>query len=103
MGFLGQEGFFKSGDLNYNRYNLRANLTTKLSKNLTLDVNLSGIFYQKNQLREDTYWVFRSTWYQAPTEPIFANNNPAYLANVPRGLNGYAQASRILVVISHSE
>jgi TonB-linked SusC/RagA family outer membrane protein len=93
LGFQDQEGFFKSRDLNYNRYNMRANMTTKLSKNLTFDINLSGILDQKNQLREDTYWVFRSTWYQAPTQPIFANNNPAYLANVPSGLNAYAHGN----------
>jgi len=93
LGVQDQEGFFKSGDLNYNRYNLRANLTTKLTKNLTFDVNLTGIVDQKNQLKEDAYWVFRSTWYQAPTEPIFANNNPAYLAKVPSSLNAYAHAN----------
>ncbi len=93
LGVQDQEGFFKSGDLNYNRYNLRANITSKLSKNLTFDVNLTGIVDQKNQLKEDTYWVIRSTWYQAPTEPIFANNNPAYLAKVPSSLNAYAHAN----------
>ncbi|RZJ20618.1 MAG: TonB-dependent receptor [Acinetobacter sp.] len=93
LGVQDQEGFFKSGDLNYNRYNLRANLTTKLAKNLTFDINLTGIVDQKNQLKEDTYWVIRSTWYQAPTEPIFANNNPAYLAKVPSSLNAYAHAN----------
>lgn len=93
LGVQDQDGFFRSGDLNYNRYNLRANLTTKLSKNLTFDMNLTGIVDQKNQLREDTYWIIRSTWYQAPTEPIFANGNPAYLANVPSGLNAYAHGN----------
>lgn len=93
LGVQDQEGFFKSGDLNYNRYNLRANLTTKLSKNLTFDVALTGIVDQKNQLKEDTYWVIRSTWYQAPIQPIYANNNPAYLYNVPSGLNGVAHSN----------
>lgn len=93
LGVQNQEGFFKSGDLNYNRYNLRANLTTKLAKNLTFDINLTGIVDQKNQLKEDTFWVIRSTWYQAPTQPIFANGNPAFLANVPSGLNAYAHAN----------
>ncbi|MDQ7948860.1 MAG: SusC/RagA family TonB-linked outer membrane protein, partial [Pedobacter sp.] len=93
LGVQDQEGFFKSGDLNYNRYNLRANLTTKLAKNLTFDVALTGIVDQKNQLKEDTYWVIRSTWYQAPVNDMYANNNPAYLANVPSGLNGIAHSN----------
>jgi TonB-linked SusC/RagA family outer membrane protein len=93
LGVQDQEGFFKSGDLNYNRYNLRANLTTKLNKNLTFDVALTGIVDQKNQLKEDTYWIIRSTWYQAPVQPFYANNNPAYLYNVPSGLNGIAHSN----------
>ncbi|WP_169306810.1 SusC/RagA family TonB-linked outer membrane protein [Pedobacter polaris] len=93
LGIQDQDGFFKSDDLKYKRYNLRTNLTSKLSKNLTFDVNLNGIIDQKNQLLEDTYWVIRSTWYQAPTEPIFANGNREYLANVPSSLNAYAHAN----------
>jgi TonB-linked SusC/RagA family outer membrane protein len=93
LGVQDQEGYFKSGDLNYTRYNLRANLTTKLNKNITFDINLTGIVDQKNQLLEDTYWIIRSTWYQAPTELIFANNNPAYLNKVPSSLNGLAHSS----------
>ena len=93
LGYQQQDGYFKSGDLRYNRYNLRSNLSTKLTKNLTFDLNLNGIIDQKDQLLEDTYWVIRSTWYQAPTEQIYANNNPDYLANVPSSLNAVAHAN----------
>ncbi|MDR3184406.1 MAG: SusC/RagA family TonB-linked outer membrane protein, partial [Prevotellaceae bacterium] len=43
MGYFFQEGFFKSGDLNYNKTNLRSNITTRIAKGLTFDLNLSGI------------------------------------------------------------
>ncbi|MBB6111398.1 TonB-linked outer membrane protein, SusC/RagA family [Mucilaginibacter lappiensis] len=81
MGITDQDGFFKSGDLNYKRYNLRSNLTTKVNKNLTIDVNLSGTLEQKNQPYQDAAWIIRSFWRQIPTQSIYANNNPAYLAN----------------------
>ncbi len=32
MGYLYQEGFFKSGDLNYDKYNIRANISAELVK-----------------------------------------------------------------------
>ncbi|NOW98896.1 TonB-dependent receptor [Mucilaginibacter sp. SG564] len=81
MGITDQDGFFKSGDLNYKRYNLRSNLTTKVNKNLTVDVNLSGTLEQKNQPYQDAWWIIRSFWRQVPTQSIYANNNPKYLNN----------------------
>jgi TonB-linked SusC/RagA family outer membrane protein len=81
LGITDQDGFFKSGDLNYKRYNLRSNLTTKINKNLTVDVNLSGTLEQKNQPYQDAWWIIRSFWRQVPTQSIYANNNPAYLNN----------------------
>lgn len=81
MGITDQDGFFKSGDLNYKKYNLRSNLTTKINKNLTIDVNLSGTLEQKNQPYQDAWWIIRSFWRQVPTQSIYANNNPAYLNN----------------------
>lgn len=81
MGITDQGGFFKSGDLNYKKYNLRSNVTSKITKNLTVDVNLSGTLEQKNQPYQDAWWIIRSFWRQIPTQSIYANNNPAYLAN----------------------
>ncbi|WP_190295210.1 SusC/RagA family TonB-linked outer membrane protein [Mucilaginibacter rubeus] len=81
MGITDQDGFFRSGDLNYKKYNLRSNLTTKINKNLTVDVNLSGTIEQKNQPYQDAWWIIRSFWRQVPTQSIYANNNPAYLNN----------------------
>jgi TonB-linked SusC/RagA family outer membrane protein len=81
MGITDQDGFFRSGDLNYKKYNLRSNITTKVNKNLTIDVNLSGTLEQKNQPYQDAWWIIRSFWRQVPTQNIYANNNPAYLNN----------------------
>lgn len=81
MGITDQDGFFRSGDLNYKKYNLRSNLTTRVNKNLTIDVNLSGTLEQKNQPYQDAWWIIRSFWRQVPTQSIYANNNPAYLNN----------------------
>ena len=93
LGYAAQDAFFVSDDLKYKRFNLRSNLSTKVSKSLTFDVGLNGILDQKDQPYNDPYWVYRSTWYQAPTNSIYANNNPAYYNMVPSGLNGPAQAN----------
>jgi TonB-linked SusC/RagA family outer membrane protein len=92
LGYVSQDAIFKSDDVNYKRYNLRSNLSTKISKRLTFDVNLSGILDQKNQPYISPWYVFRSLWYQPPVQNIYANNNPAYFNNVPSNLNGVAHS-----------
>jgi TonB-linked SusC/RagA family outer membrane protein len=79
LGYTAQDGFLRSGDLNYKRYNVRSNVTSKVTKDLTVDLNISGIFDQKHQPYQDAWWIIRSFWRQNPLDPIYANNNPAYL------------------------
>jgi TonB-linked SusC/RagA family outer membrane protein len=81
MGITDQAGFLRSDDLNYKRYNLRSNISTKISKDLTVDLNINGIMDQKNQPYQDAWWIIRSFWRQVPTQAIYANNNPDYLNN----------------------
>jgi TonB-linked SusC/RagA family outer membrane protein len=92
LGYMSQDAIFKSDDVNYKRYNIRSNLSTKISKRLTFDVNLSGILDQKNQPYISPWYVFRSLWYQPPVQNIYANNNPDYFNNVPSNLNGVAHS-----------
>jgi TonB-linked SusC/RagA family outer membrane protein len=92
LGFMDQDAIFKSDDVNYRRYNMRANLSTKLFKRLTFDINMTGILDQKSQPYISPWYVFRSLWYQPPVQNIYANNNPAYFNNVPSNLNGLAHS-----------
>lgn len=92
LGYMSQDAIFKSNDVNYKRYNVRSSLTTKISKRLTLDLNMTGIFDQKDQPYISPWYVFRSLWYQPPVQNIYANNNPAYFNNVPSNLNGLAHS-----------
>ncbi|RYY36480.1 MAG: SusC/RagA family TonB-linked outer membrane protein [Sphingobacteriaceae bacterium] len=81
LGYTSQDGFLRTGDLNYKRYNLRSNITSKVTKNLTLDFNINGILDQKNQPYNDAWWIIRSFWRQNPLDNIYANNNQDYLFN----------------------
>jgi TonB-linked SusC/RagA family outer membrane protein len=80
-GFTDQNGLLTSNDLNYKRYNVRSNITSKIGKNITINLNLSAIKDQKNQPAESFWWTTRETWRELPTQTIYANNNPAYLNN----------------------
>lgn len=78
FGYLTQEGFWKSGDLNYDRYNVRANVDAKISKRLRAELRTSAIMDVKNQPYGETWQVFKSLWRQSSTAPIYANDNTEY-------------------------
>lgn len=73
MGYLFQEGFFKSGDLNYNKLNLRTNITTELAKGLKFNVNLSGIADQRNTPYSSAVDIIRNYWRQGVLFPAYAD------------------------------
>jgi TonB-linked SusC/RagA family outer membrane protein len=73
MGYFFQEGFFKSGDLNYNKTNLRSNITTRIAKGLTFDLNLSGILDQRNNPYSDAVTLIRQYWRQGVLYPAYAD------------------------------
>ena len=81
LGYASQQGFLKSDDLNYKRYNVRSNISSKVTKNLTVDLNINAIMDEKNQPYSDAWWIIRSFWRQNPLEGIYANDNPLYLFN----------------------
>lgn len=81
FGYLDQEGFWKSGDLNYQRFNVRSNVGAQITKRLRAEVSLNAMKDTKNQPYRDSWYVFKSIWTQVPLWPIYANDNPDYLYN----------------------
>jgi len=73
IGYLYQEGFFKSGDLNYNKTNLRSNITTQIANGLTIELNLSGIADQRNTPYSSSVDIIRNYWRQGVLFPAYAD------------------------------
>jgi TonB-linked SusC/RagA family outer membrane protein len=73
LGYLYQEGFFKSGDLNYSKYNIRSNITGKITNRLTVDLNLNLVMDEQNRPYQDSWWIIRGFWRQNPLMPAFAD------------------------------
>jgi len=80
-GFTDQDGLLTSNDLNYKRYNVRSNVTSKIGKNITINLNMSAILDQKNSPAQSFWYTTRETWRELPTQTFYANNNPAYLSD----------------------
>jgi TonB-linked SusC/RagA family outer membrane protein len=72
-GYLFQEGFFKSGDLNYNKINLRTNVTSEIAHGLKFNVNLSGISDQRNTPYSSSVDIIRNYWRQGVLFPAYAD------------------------------
>ncbi len=87
FGYQAQDGVFKTGDLNYNKYNFRSNVTINITKGLKAQILTSGYMDQKNQPYTDEWTVYKYTWNQIPTNQVYANNNPLYPAIMPDNMN----------------
>jgi len=87
FGYQSQDGVFKTGDLNYNKYNFRSNVSINIVKGLKAQVLTSAWMDQKNQPYTDEWTVYKYTWNQIPTNQIYANNNPLYPAVMPDNMN----------------
>ena len=79
LGYQYQEGFFKTKDLNYSKYNIRSNITTKITDRLTFDLNLNLVMDEQDRPYQDSWWIIRGFWRQGPQIPAYANNDPTKL------------------------
>lgn len=81
FGYLKQNGFWKSGSLNYDRFNVRSNISANLTNHLKAEVFISAMKDTKNQPWRSAWYLYKSIWTQVPLWPIYANDNPEYLYN----------------------
>lgn len=73
MGYFFQEGFFKSKDLNYNKFNIRSNISAEIIKGLTFDVNLSGMADEQHNPYYSSVDIIKNHWAQGVLYPAYAD------------------------------
>ena len=79
FGYNNQEGYWKTSDLWYKRYNLRSNVSAELAKNLRLDIYLNGMMDEKNQPSTWATWnLFKGYWTQIPLNPLYLDAEQNY-------------------------
>lgn len=79
MGYQFQDSFFKSGDLNYSKYNLRSNISAEILKGLKLDVRISGVLDKRHQPFWDSVLLIRQYWAQGVLNAPFVNDDESML------------------------
>ena len=85
MEYAKDGGLLRSNDMDYNRVNLRSNLTADLTKNLRARVLISGRYDKQSQPGDNFFNIFKTTRVTLPTERPFANDNPLYPGFVSSG------------------
>jgi len=80
LGYLNQEGMWKSGDTRFKRYNFRSNISTKINKNLTAELNLGGRLENRHFPGAEAGILMGQIQRAYPTYKMYANDNRDYLA-----------------------
>ena len=79
FGYNKQEGYWKTDDLWYDRYNLRSNISAELVKGLRFDLYLTGMMDEKNQPSTWPTWnLFKGYWTQIPLNPLYLDAEKNY-------------------------
>lgn len=81
LGYMQQDGALRSGSMDYDRWNFRANVDANITKRLKTSLSVGGYMDEMNEPRTDIWAVYKSAWLQKPIAAIYANNNPEYLNN----------------------
>lgn len=73
LGHQYQEGFFKSGDLNYQKTNIRSNVTSEIVNGLKFNLNLAGSMDLQNNPYTSSTYIIRNYWRQGVLYPAYAD------------------------------
>ncbi len=79
LGYIYQEGMFKSGDLNYNKFNLRSNISTKLWSGVKFDLNVAAVADTRNTPYYSSVDIIRNYWSQGVLHPAYADSEGTML------------------------
>lgn len=80
VGYLNQEAIWSSKSTNFKRYNMRSNLSAKINKRLTAELNLSGRLEDLITPGVGSSLIMATLKRVSPISPIYANDNRDYLA-----------------------
>lgn len=81
LGYLNQQSFLKSNDGKYNRYNVRANLDTKITNDLSVQFDVSTIIGSRKypwRGANEGGAFFQDLWDQQPTYQAFTPSEKRY-------------------------
>ncbi len=87
FGYQSQESFLKSNPMNYEKYTIRSNVSSQITKNLRLDLNLSGLMDTRESSVYGSSDIVRGMWLMQPMDKVYYNQEEhQYWQPTNRGL-----------------
>lgn len=71
FGYMYQGSFLATDDINYDKFNLRSNISGKITNNLKFDLKLYGMLDERQTPTYDSWNIIRAMWLMNPVDPIF--------------------------------
>lgn len=97
-GYVSQSSFYKTNAETYKKYSFRTNLTAKITKGLTADVNLNYIADTRRYPTQDFQVMFNSVYRNPPIYPSHAGDSGNHLNNFgDHGFNAVAYSDLDIV------
>lgn len=73
FGYQSQESFLKTNAINYEKYTIRSNVSSQITKNLRLDVNLAGLLDERQSSVYSSSDIIRGMWLMQPMDQVYYN------------------------------
>lgn len=88
-GYQYQESYLRSNAINYEKFNLRSNLSAKVTDNLKLDLNLSGMMDERASSPANSSAIIYEGWLSSPLESVWYDEEKGMYASRlnPAGYN----------------
>ncbi len=75
LGYMDMMGSYRSGSLNYNRYNFRSAVDARITNRLRASVQFSGYMDEKNQPFTTIWAVYKKAWTYRPTSEAWIDGD----------------------------
>ena len=75
LGYMNMMGSYRSGSLNYHRYNIRSNVDAQITDRLRANVAISGYIDEKNQPFTTIWAVYKKAWTYRPTSEAWIDGD----------------------------
>ena len=75
LGYMDMMGSYRSGSLNYNRYNFRSAVDARITGRLRASVQFSGYMDEKNQPFTTIWAVYKKAWTYRPTSEAWIDGD----------------------------
>lgn len=79
LSYFSQEGSYKTGSFNSNRWNFRTTVDAQITKRLKARVMIGAIIDKTSQPTGSGWSTYKAAWLERPDAPIYANDSTRFL------------------------